>query len=109
MANSIFNSAGVPGTFDRQILVQFQSQPVAVANPGRTYWLLHNLNPSSTLYVSVGTAHGNGVGSIKLLPGESIDSSVIPELTQAAIFVCGDTRFDQFTFEEVAAAQSAQQ
>ena len=39
MANQIFNSPDTPGVFDRQILLAFTPQPVAVANAGRTYWL----------------------------------------------------------------------
>ena len=108
MANNIYNSPDQPGVFDRQIKTAYQSQPVAVANAGRTYWCVANPRLDVTLYVSLNAQRGNGPGSHRVGPGESLDSSTVPELTQAAIFITGSTAGATFTFEEVAAVQSAQ-
>ena len=115
MANQTFNSPNVPGVTDRVILVpyvrspQSGSQPVALANAGRTYWCFENLSVNTTMSVSINTARGNGPGSHPVLPGKGLDSSVVPELTQGALFICGNQAGAEFTFEEVAVVQSAQQ
>ena len=114
MANQTFNSPDNRGVTDRVILApyvrspQSGSQPVAVANAGRTYWCFENLSVNTTLWVSINTARGNGPGAHPILPGKGLDSSVVAELTQGALFICGNQAGAEFTFEEVAAAQSAQ-
>ena len=78
------------------------SEQVSDANPSQTYWAVHNPNASADLWLGIGSAAARGPGSIRIPPGATYDSSSVPELTQAALYLYSDTPFAGFTVLNVA-------
>ena len=85
-----------------QIAAASTSQPVSAASATQTYWAVHNPNRSCDLWLGIGTPAEGGFGSIRIPPGETFDSSAVPQLTQAELFLFCDTAYAGFTIFNVA-------
>ena len=80
-----------------KITSAWTSQAVSPASATQTYWAVHNPNANADLWLGIGNPATAGPGSILLRPGQTYDSTVVPQLTQAALSLLSGTASAEFT------------